>query len=214
VEYVPSRESLPSRTSRPSKACTAPTGPYQLQLEEYLGLNADGRQSKADCKAIRAWQRRENIRPATGFAGPSSWGRIRLVQARRAPNAAGRCPVVDERVACVDLPRQLMWVQAGSDVVFGPVPIRSGMSGYSTRIGWHRVYWKHRNHHSTIYDSPMPFAQFFNGGQAFHGVHGNIYDPDDGSYGCVNLRYRDAKELWHTLYVGDRVYAWGRRPGT
>ncbi|MFG2195317.1 L,D-transpeptidase [Streptomyces sp. NPDC048639] len=39
----------------------------------------------------------------------------------------------------------------------------------------------------------MPFAQFFNGGQAFHGDHGTIYDRNGGSHGCVNLRYDDAK---------------------
>jgi hypothetical protein len=60
----------------------------------------------------------------------------------------------------------------------------------------------------------MPYAQFFNGGQAIHGVHSNIHDPNGGSYGCVNLTYRDAKRLWSVLRLHDRVFSWGRRPGT
>jgi hypothetical protein len=214
VEYVPPQDVQPSRTTAAPHPCTASTGPYQREVERFLKLTVDGKQSKKDCEAIRKWQIEENIQPAIGFAGPSSWGKIRLIKAQRDPNAAGRCPVVDARVACVDLPRQLMWVQAGEDVIFGPVPIRSGKAGYPTRVGWNRIYWKNKDHHSTIYDSPMPFAQFFNGGQAFHGVYGNIYDPTEGSYGCVNLRYDDAKELWDVLHEDDRVYSWGRRPGT
>lgn len=92
--------------------------------------------------------------------------------------------------------------------------ILCGMPGYPTRVGWNKIYWKNEDHTSTIYDSPMPFAQFFNGGQAFHGGHGNIDDPNGGWHGCVNLRYDDAKGLWDVLYVQDRVYSWGRRAGT
>jgi hypothetical protein len=129
------------------------------------------------------------------------------------PNAAKKCPVRSYRVACVDLDRQLTWVQKRSKVVFGPVPIRSGGEGYATRGGWHRVYWKHKNHWSTLYDQAMPYSQFFDGGQAFHGVYGSI-DTDHGSYGCVNLKLADARKLWGVLKKGDRVYVWGRRPGS
>ncbi|MEU8568078.1 L,D-transpeptidase family protein [Streptomyces pathocidini] len=194
--------------------CTAPAGPYQQQAEAYLGLPVDGQQSRRDCEAIRKWQEDNRIRPAVGFAGPATAGVMRLIQARANPNAEGKCPVRDARVACVDLPRQLMWVQAGRDVVFGPVPIRSGKPGYPTRTGWHQISSRSRDHVSTIYHSPMPFAQFFAGGQAFHGVFGNIYDPTEGSYGCVNLRYDEAAGLWDILNMGSPVYVWGRRPGT
>jgi lipoprotein-anchoring transpeptidase ErfK/SrfK len=66
---------------------------------------------------------------------------------------------------------------------------------------------------SEIYGSKMPFSQFFDGGQALHGISGSIYGPP-GSYGCVNLAYADAKRLWGALKLKDRVYVWGRKPGT
>jgi hypothetical protein len=194
-------------------ACSTRTGPYQRQVERWLKLRVDGRQSHGDCVAVRAFQRRHGIKPDRGFAGAATWGTMRLLSARKHPNAAGTCPVRSYRVACVDLKRQLTWVQKGKRVLWGPVPMRSGKAGYRTRTGWHRVYWKHRNHVSSIYHSPMPYSQFFDRGQAFHAIRGSIYDPN-GSWGCVNLRRADARTLWGVLRKGDRVYVWGRRAGT
>ncbi|MEV5980014.1 L,D-transpeptidase family protein [Streptomyces sp. NPDC052114] len=209
VEYVPPSEVA----TKAAPACTKRTGPYQRQIERWLKREVDGRQSAADCRAIRAFQRKEGIRPAIGFAGPVTWARMRLITARKNPNAAKRCPTRAYRLACVDLSRQVMWVQKGEKVLLGPVPIRTGRAGYRTRTGWHKVYWKHKNHWSSLYDTPMPYSQFFNGGQAFHAIYGNVYGPP-GSRGCVNMRVADARALWKTLFKGDRVYVWGRKPGT
>ncbi|WP_329272463.1 L,D-transpeptidase family protein [Streptomyces sp. NBC_01451] len=204
IEYVPLGDAARK------VACSKLAGPYQRQVEFWLRLKVDGKQSAADCRAIRAFQRTYRIKPDSGFAGPVTWSRMQLLSARKNPNAAGRCPVRTYRVACVDLGRQLTWVQKGKKVVYGPVPVRSGRTAYPTRGGWHKVYWKHKNHHSTLYDTPMPYAQFFSGGQAFHAVYGSIHTTV-GSMGCVNMRLADARTLWGVLKTGDRVYVWGRR---
>lgn len=194
-------------------SCTTRTGPYQRQVERWLKRKrADGKQSRGDCLAIRAFQVKHRIKPAVGFAGPVTWARMQFLSARANPNAAGRCPQRSYKVACVDLTRQLTWVQKGKKVLFGPVPMRSGRRAYPTRAGWHRVYWKHKNHWSTLYHQPMPYAQFFSGGQAFHGEYGSIF-TEIGSMGCVNLRVADARALWGVLKTGDRVFVWGRRAG-
>ena len=52
-----------------------------------------------------------------------------------------------------------------------------------------------RNHTSTLYNTPMPFSQFFDRGEALHGVYGDIYESP-GSHGCVNLKWMDAERLW------------------
>ncbi|WP_079127491.1 L,D-transpeptidase [Streptomyces sp. TP-A0874] len=213
VEYVPPAEvqAAPGR-ARPEQ-CTGRTGPYQREVEEFLRLRPDGVQSPGDCRAIRDWQLAEGIQPAIGFAGPTSWGRARLARAKKEPNAGRRCPEApDTRIACVDLTRQLMWVQRGGDVVFGPVSVRTGMPDHETRTGRHQVYWRNKQHVSSIYETPMPFAQFFDDGEAFHGVYGNIFDPGGGSHGCVNLAYTDAERLWDVLEVNDPVFLWGKRP--
>ncbi|ELS55540.1 hypothetical protein STVIR_3442 [Streptomyces viridochromogenes Tue57] len=190
--------------------CSEETGPRQRQVEQWLKLPVDGEQSAADCRAVRAFQKKHGIKPAIGFAGPLTWSTMQLVDARKNPNADKKCPVRAYRVACVDLDRQLTWVQHGKKVVFGPAPIRSGREGYGTRTGWHAVYWRHKNHVSTLYKSRMPYSQFFSGGQAFHGVYGNIFSPV-GSMGCVNMRLDEARRLWHVLRQNDRVYVWGHR---
>ncbi|MFI7411138.1 L,D-transpeptidase family protein [Streptomyces sp. NPDC049627] len=190
--------------------CSEEAGLKQREVERWLKLRVDGEQSVADCRAIRAFQKKHRIKPAIGYAGPVTWATMQLVSAGNDPNAGKKCPVRGYRVACVDLDRQLAWVQDSKDVVFGPVLIRSGREGYGTRTGWHAVYWRHKNHVSSLYKSPMPYSQFFSGGQAFHGIYGNIFTPV-GSMGCVNMTLQDARKLWRVLKKGDRVYVWGRK---
>ncbi|MFM9445590.1 L,D-transpeptidase family protein [Streptomyces acidiscabies] len=195
-----------------TSSCTAGTGPYQRQLERHLKLPQDGRQSPADCEAIRAFQARSGLVPASGYAGYPTYRMALVAQAARNPNAGRRCPVSSYQVACVDLARQLMWVQKGKRVLYAPVPVRSGRDGYETRTGTHRVHLRHKDHYSSLYNrSPMPYAQFFDGGQAFHGSYGDLFKG--GSHGCVNLRVGDARRLWGVLKKGDRVVVWGTRPG-
>ena len=46
--------------------------------------------------------------------------------------------------------------------------VRFGASYTPTREGLFHVGWKSRDHVSKLYDSSMPFAMFFSGGQAVH----------------------------------------------
>ncbi|WNI21883.1 L,D-transpeptidase [Streptomyces sp. ITFR-16] len=194
--------------------CTAPAGPYQRQLEKHLGRPVDGRQSPEDCRAIRSFQTANDRPHADGFADLATYRTVLVVEATPDPNAAGRCPVESSRMTCVDMDRQLLWVQTGKRVVFGPVPIRTGRDAQETRPGRHAVYWRDRDHVSTIYDNaPMPYSQFFDGGQALHGHPGDLYDGG-GSAGCVNLTVDDAAKLWDLLALEDPVYVWGVKPGT
>ncbi|MET9408749.1 L,D-transpeptidase [Streptomyces sp. NPDC002935] len=208
VDHVPFGDA----GARPAVACGGRTGRYQRRVERWLKRRVDGKQSAADCRAIRAFQIKQGIEPASGFAGPLTWARMRLLSARSAPDASPACPARSYRVACVDLTRRLTWVQQGGKVLYGPVPMRSGGAGHRTRTGWFTIYLRHRNHWSTLYNTPMPYAQFFSGGQAFHAIHGSIRTVG-GSMGCVNLRLTDARGLWKVLRTGDRVYVWGRRSG-
>jgi lipoprotein-anchoring transpeptidase ErfK/SrfK len=127
--------------------------------------------------------------------------------------AAQHCPAGRSREVCIDLSHQTLWVREGSRTVFGPVPIRSGRRGHATPDGRFSIQWRDYGHWSTTYDSPMPFSQFFAGGDAIHGVYDDVHEGQ-GSYGCVNLLFDDAERLWGLLRVGDPVDIWGRKPGT
>jgi lipoprotein-anchoring transpeptidase ErfK/SrfK len=110
------------------------------------------------------------------------------------------------RALCVDKSsRTLRWVVDG--VVRRTVDVRFGASYTPTREGLFHVGWKSRDHVSRLYDSSMPFAMFFSGGQAVH------YSSDfaatgygGASHGCVNVRdYDGIKWLFDRVEVGDKV---------
>ncbi|MBT2406457.1 MULTISPECIES: L,D-transpeptidase family protein [unclassified Streptomyces] len=198
-------------------SCNVTTGPYQRQVEQFLGRPVDGWQSAADCNAVKAFQATHGITPTAGYAGPLTWRTMSTMLDQRAagntPNRAGKCPVNLGRIACVDLTRQLSWVQDGGELVYGPVPVRTGKAGTETRTGLKKIYYRSINHWSTIYDVEMPYSQFFDGGIAFHSVNKSMWNPP-GSGGCVNMRPADAKAYWNMLKNGDDVYVYGRKPGT
>ena len=107
---------------------------------------------------------------------------------------------------CIDKTSQtLRWVVDGK--VLKTVDVRFGASYTPTREGVFRVYLKSRDHVSQLYDSAMPFAMFFSGGQAVH------YSSDfaargysGASHGCVNVRDYDAVAwLYDQVQVGDKV---------
>ncbi|MGW7369465.1 L,D-transpeptidase family protein [Streptomyces sp. NPDC054841] len=198
-------------------SCTTATGPYQKQVEKFMGRPVDGRQSPADCKAIQTFQRWHGITPTIGYAGPVTWRTMSTILAQRAagtnPNRAGTCPTNRGRIACVDLTRQLSWIQDGARLKYGPVPVRTGRDGAETRTGSKKIYYRSVNHWSTIYRVWMPYSQFFDGGIAFHSVTKSMYNPP-GSGGCVNMRPTDAKAYWNLLGNGEDVFVYGRKPGT
>lgn len=213
---VPLTVALGSGTAQ-AASCNVTTGPHQKQVEKFLGRTADGKQSLADCKAIQSFQRTHGITPAMGYAGPLTWRTMNTMLQQKAagknPNKAGKCPTNKGRIACVDLTRQLSWIQDGKKLKYGPVPVRTGKDGTETRTGAKKIYWRNINHWSTIYHVSMPYSQFFDGGQAFHSTTKSMWNPP-GSGGCVNMRPADAKAYWNLLRNGDDVYVYGRKPGT
>jgi hypothetical protein len=89
--------------------------------------------------------------------------------------------------------------------------VRGGGSTTRTRTGTFTVYLRDIDHVSTLFHTPMPYAQFFSGGQALHGSR-LMMDPYDGhSHGCVNFWTEDARQLWNlTSTKRLRVHVYGR----
>lgn len=130
--------------------------------------------------------------------------------ANRAPDPADGAPL-DPRCTtglalCIDKTSDsLRWVVDGA--VEMSLDVRFGSSETPTREGSFSVYRKSRDHVSTLYDSSMPFAMFFSGGQAVH------YSSDfaargyyGASHGCVNVRDYDAiATLFDEVPIGTKV---------
>lgn len=192
--------------------CRLSTGPFQRQVEMYLGLRQDGEQSAEDCAAIQQMQQKYEIDPADGYAGLISYRAASVTWAAAHKKSLTGCPKAAKIVVCVDQNRQLLWVRKNKKIVFGPVPARTGRPGYLTRNGPHKIYRRVKDFYSTQFPGPMPYSQFFDRGEALHASYRPIFE-DPGSHGCVNLRYDDAKVLWSLLRISDSVYLWGTRKG-
>jgi peptidoglycan hydrolase-like protein with peptidoglycan-binding domain len=130
--------------------------------------------------------------------------------ANRKPDPADGAPL-DPRCStgmalCIDKTSDsLRWVVDGE--VAMSLDVRFGSSETPTREGLFSVYRKSRDHVSTLYDSSMPFAMFFSGGQAVH------YSSDfaargyyGASHGCVNVRdYTAIATLFDEVPIGTKV---------
>ncbi|MER6124922.1 L,D-transpeptidase [Streptomyces sp. NPDC001795] len=206
------RQPLAPEPDDPAEKCDVSTGPYQRQVEKYLSLPQDGKQSAADCAAIQKMQQKYEISPADGYAELESYRAAMVEWATAHKRSLKGCPKRPRRVVCVDQSHQVLWVQVAGKVTFGPVPARTGMPGHSTRNGLHKIYRRVQDFWSDLYPGPMPYSQFFDRGEALHASYRFIFE-DPGSHGCVNLRYDDAEALWPLLRIGDSVYVWGKRNG-
>jgi hypothetical protein len=130
------------------------------------------------------------------------------------PNAAGAaatqagnpCPAAAS--ACVDLANEQAWLQTGGQITYGPVPITSGAYGSRTRDGMFSVFWRDKNHKSSLFNNaPMPNSVFFDNDIAFH--QGSLSNQSNG---CVHLSWDASETFFDTLAVGDAVYVWGAAP--
>ncbi|MET8448377.1 L,D-transpeptidase family protein [Streptomyces sp. NPDC005209] len=166
-------------------------------------------------KAVAGFQGKRGL-PATGRADTVTWRRLRdmthepgrweLYLMGGQPAAAPDPRCLTGRVLCISkTSRTLRWMVDGRTV--STMSVRFGAQYTPTREGVFHVYWKSRHHVSTLYDSPMPYAMFFSGGQAVH------YSYDfaargyaGGSHGCVNVRDETAiARLFAQVRKGDKV---------
>ena len=141
----------------------------------------------------------------------------RLAEMTRKPtkaelfNIVAQGPALDARcltgrALCVDkTSRSLRWVIDG--IVKTRYDVRFGSDELPTREGSFAIFKKSRDHVSSLYNTSMPFAMFFSGGQAVH------YSPDfaatgynGASHGCVNVRdYNGIRWLFDQVQLGDKV---------
>ncbi|MBW0113270.1 L,D-transpeptidase [Pseudonocardia sp. KRD-182] len=123
-----------------------------------------------------------------------------VVAAPVVARAVAGTPCVSTARACIELSSDRAWLIRGGEVSYGPVPITSGRAGFRTPPGSFTVTFHSRDHISSIYDAPMPYSVFFNGGIAFH--QGSLSQQ---SHGCIHLSRTAAREFFESLERGDVV---------
>lgn len=147
--------------------------------------------------AVRAFQARRHI-VVSGMATTLTW-KLLLQRTVRHPLSV---PATCKRGgwhACYDrtMHQVTLWFQG---TLYNTWLVRGGGYTTQTRLGTHRVYYRDIDHVSGLYGSPMPYSQFFDGGEALHGSRLMMSPFIDHSHGCVNMYVEDARQLWNLTH--------------
>ncbi|MEV0525339.1 L,D-transpeptidase family protein [Streptomyces sp. NPDC050439] len=187
----------------------------RLREVEWLYEDPSGTYGDATTTAVKGFQEKRGL-PATGTTDTVTWQRLlgmtheptkyELYSGGGIPPSKPAKACLTGRVLCISKEsRTLTWMIDGKTV--STMDVRFGSQGTPTREGTFTVYWKSRHHVSTLYDSSMPYALFFSGGQAVH------YSTDfaatgytGASHGCVNVRdEQKIASLYAQVRKGDKV---------
>lgn len=165
--------------------------------------------------AVKGFQGKRGL-PRTGTTDTVTWQK--LVGMTREPTkyelySGGGIPAskpdkrcLTGRVLCISKEsRTLTWMVDGK--AMSTMDVRFGSQYTPTRDGEFTVYWKSRHHVSTLYDTAMPYAMFFSGGQAVHFSSDFAATGYNGaSHGCVNVRdQKKIASLFAQVRKGDKV---------
>jgi hypothetical protein len=182
---------------------------YRLKRLDLYDARPDGRFGRLTEAAVKEFQRRNGL-VVSGVVDAATWRPLirQSVRGRRVVPAG--CKSAGWH-ACYD--RRWHQVNLYHDgTLLNSWFVRGGGATTPTRTGTFRVYYRDIDHVSSTFDSaPMPYAQFFSGGQALHGSR-LMMDPWVGhSHGCVNFWTEDARQLWNlTSTTRLWVHVYGR----
>lgn len=209
--FARERVKIGARDSSPRRIRHVRELQYRLRWAKVYKGPVTGYFGKKTRRAVRKFQRRVNLR-RTGVANRRTWrkliprtvrGRKHIPRACKSNRSKGPHICYNRRLHQVTLWR--------SGKLWNSWLVRGGSRSHKTRTGNFKVYWRHKDHISSLYGSPMPNSQFFSGGQAFHGST-YMMDPFKGhSHGCVNMYIKDARQLWQlTLKRNPKVHIRGK----
>lgn len=168
---------------------------YRLRWTGAFHAGVTGTFGDLTFAAVKRYQRSEGLN-ASGVANHVTWAHLLRDTIRHRLAIPAVCRR-DGWHACYDRTMHQVVLLRGGRFV-NTWLVRGGSSSSPTRLGTHAVYYRDIDHRSGLYDgSPMPYSQFFDGGQALHGS-GYMTDPFyDHSHGCVNMYIEDARQLWN-----------------
>jgi hypothetical protein len=155
---------------------------YRLKWRGLFDAAPTGFYGPVTKAAVREFQRRNGI-PATGVVGPRTWRPLIRRTVRGRDDVPPFC-LRDGWRACYDRSRHQVNLYR-SGVLWNSWLVRGGAYDTPTRTGRFEVYYRDIDHVSAQFDdAPMPYSQFFSGGQALHGSR-LMMDPSSGTATAV-----------------------------
>jgi len=188
----------PQPRAKPKRLRTSAQVQRRLVALRYLPASAvtgvDDYRTQQAVMAFQAWEGLQR----DGIAGPHT--KARLLKAGppkpRNEHLKGRYAEVYRSLGV------LLLVEHG--VVVRAVHCSTGMPGLETPAGRFAVYFKALSWWSTIYQVLMPYASFFTGGDAIHGLYPVPAYP--ASHGCVRVSMPEAPWVYSFLRLGTPVF--------
>ena len=179
---------------------------YRLLWLGYFKATPTGYYGDITKAAVVAFQKKIGVK-ANGVVRSRTWRPLIRKTVRGRDNVPPSCKKGGWH-ACYDRSRHQVNLYHGGTLLNSWL-VRGGGSDTPTTKGKYVVYYRDIDHVSSLYDTPMPYSQFFNGGQALHGSV-LMMNPFIGhSHGCVNFWVEDARQLWNltsTVKLHVRVY--------
>jgi lipoprotein-anchoring transpeptidase ErfK/SrfK len=165
--------------------------------------------------AVEDFETQNNL-GVDGIAGPSVW--TALINDTVTPKPSGT-PYVYVLVNKA-LPESLTLWSNGVAALTG-IAVNTGIRGADTADGTYAVFehvryseMKGTNPDGSTYDDPnVPYASYFNGGDALHGFIRSTYGWPQ-SNGCVEMSYADASQVWPLSPIGTLVQVIGPNYGS
>jgi peptidoglycan hydrolase-like protein with peptidoglycan-binding domain len=210
LDYLPLTFTPAAPVSGPAEAATAQVGTFAWrwpsQPPSLTGLWNEGAENVITKGALMAFENQSGL-TVDGLAGVRVWSTL---LADLAATKVNTVPYVYVFVS-KQLPEALTLFQNGVPTLVN-IPVNTGAPGADTANGTYPVFehvvssrMQGTNPDGSTYDDPnVPWASYFNGGDALHGFVRASY----GSYqsnGCVEMAIADAAKVWPLTPIGTLV---------
>ena len=180
-----------------------------------MSLWTQGTTNEITKAAIEAFENDNNL-GVDGEAGPAVWTALINDTINHKTNPGPYVYVLVNKV----VPQNLTLYENGAAKYVG-IPVNSGAPGADTTDGIFAVFehvrysdMKGTNPDGSTYNDPnVPYASYFNGGDALHGFIRSSYGTPQ-SNGCVEMSYADAALVWPLTPIGTLVTVEGPNFGT
>jgi peptidoglycan hydrolase-like protein with peptidoglycan-binding domain len=208
--YLPLSFAPSGSLKSPNEATTAQAGTFTWRWSglptSLTDLWTEGYENPITKGALMSFQNKKGL-AVDALAGPRVWSTLLSDVASGRSNADPYSYVFVSK----QLPEALTLFENGAPVLVN-IPVNTGAPGADTVDGTFPVFehvtssrMKGTNPDGTTYDDPnVPWAAYFNGGDALHGFVRATYGSPQ-SNGCVEMKLSDAAKVWPLSPIGTLV---------